>query len=137
MALMQLRWVTYMKLRVNCKSCRKSIPLHSKAKDRFALAEIVGENFEVQCLKCTNISVYHVNDVKAYPSHWFTLLLLFVLTGGPVLIFVFTWEYFLRISNVYVIAILIGLLLVPYFIYEAFNNTVKNKVNYFNVKQYG
>ncbi|WP_339924088.1 hypothetical protein [uncultured Cyclobacterium sp.] len=126
-----------MKIYTKCAKCRSEIVLKTNASDRFVLAKKIGETIDLSCKSCGTNKKYHVKEMKAEESKIVGFISLLIFLGGTSGIFFYLWPYFFRTSYIYAISALIGVLTVPFLIYQAINFGQSNKVKYFNAKQYG
>ena len=126
-----------MRLYTKCKNCKSEINFKTTASDRFVLARKRGERIDLNCTSCGTGKQYHVNDIKAEESNIMSLFALFIFLGGTIGLFIYLWPYFFRTSYIYAVSGLIGVLTIPFLIYQAISSTQAHRVNYFNSKQFG
>ena len=126
-----------MKIYAQCKNCRSEINFRANASDRFVLARKFGERIDLNCNSCGTKKQYHLNELKAEESRFISIIAMLIFLGGTTAIFVYLWPYFFRTSYVYAVSGLLGVLTMPFLVYQAINHGQSNKVKYFNTKQYG
>ena len=56
---------------------------------------------------------------------------------GTALILLSVWDYLFEFANVYALAGFAGIIIAPYWMYEAIVTSHREKVRYFNRKNYG
>ena len=125
-----------MKLYTNCKNCKEEIQFSVLARDRFALAKKRGEKIDLNCRSCGTRKTYHVNEIKAEEKKSIQVLAGLILLFGTIGLFFFLWPILLK-SSVLVVGGLIGILTVPFLVYKFLNEDERNRVDYFNTKDYG
>ncbi len=57
-----------------CESCHELNRIKSMATDRVELEKEMGENFQLNCSDCGKNQSIHINQVKAKPNKYITLL---------------------------------------------------------------
>lgn len=125
-----------MNLYTHCKNCKFEIDFSISARDRFVLARKLGEQIDLNCNSCGTWKQYHVNEIKAEENKIISLMALLILFGGTIGIFIYLWRYIFNSSGVLAVAGLLGVLTIPFLVYQAINSSQSNKVDYFNSKKY-
>lgn len=126
-----------MRLYTNCVNCKTEINFRTTACDRFMLAKNQGERIKLDCTACGKTKEYHVNDLKAEESRIGGIISLIIFFGGTTALFIYLWPYIFQLSSVYAISGTVGILIIPFMVYQAINAGRVNKVKYFNKKRYG
>jgi hypothetical protein len=126
-----------MKLQARCENCKAYLSFHANVADRFELARKRGEKIDLSCLHCGTKKAFKMNEIKAVENKFLSIAGLLIFLGGTVGLFAYLWPYFFKTSYIYAIAGLIGVLTIPFLIYQAINHGQENKVQYFNSKRYG
>ncbi|SEJ82405.1 hypothetical protein SAMN05192553_12015 [Cyclobacterium xiamenense] len=60
-----------------------------------------------------------------------------IFLGGTTALLFYLWPYIFQISSVYAISGAVGILMIPFMVYQTINSGQANKVKYFNAKRYG
>ena len=121
-----------MKLIVNCKECRNKIMLKSSVNDRAELSREIGNEFNLRCEECLREKKYHVNDVKAKESKLIALVALGIFVFGTGFIGYLLRDYFFRSNNPYYVRAVIGVLIVPFWVYMIFTKQERDNASRFN-----
>jgi hypothetical protein len=116
-----------MKLIVYCKKCSSKNKLNEKARDRHRLSQIIGENFNLKCTKCSDVRSYSVNEVYAEQSILIMFLFLLILSVS-ITSLVFLKDYF-SINTWWLIP---GLIAIPVSFYAAVSDAENKKIKSFN-----
>ena len=124
-------------LQVRCHISGNFVRISNRARDRFVLAKKRGEKLSMICNCCGASRHYHVNELKARPNGMLLIAAGLILGLGTPAVIVLQFLFFADITNVYLIAELAGLIMVPYLVYKAIKSTHESRVNYFNNKYYG
>ncbi|MEO9967969.1 MAG: hypothetical protein ABJF11_19410 [Reichenbachiella sp.] len=125
-----------MRLYTCCIDCRRDISFYENAKDRYALAIIRGQSFELICENCDKLSYYHVNQIRMDQNKAITLGILSLLIGCAMGLIYYFWPQLTRAPIVLVIWGLIGMLGVLFLIYQEITTKHKSQVVYFNRRIY-
>ena len=126
-----------MRLYTNCINCKSEINFRTTASDRFVLVKRRGEQIKLNCESCGTTKEYHVNNLKAEESKIVGIISFLIFLGGTTALLFYLWPYIFQISSVYAISGAVGILTIPFFVYQAINSGQANKVKYFNTKRYG
>lgn len=126
-----------MRLCTKCTNCKFEIKFRAIASDRFKLAKKLGKHINLNCKSCGAPNTFHVNDIKAEESAIVSIVALIIFLGGTTSLFIYIWPYFFKSSYLYIVSGLIGILTVPFLVYQALNSGNANRVQYFNKKKYG
>lgn len=126
-----------MKLYTRCSKCREFINFNEGVSDRFKLAAKKGVKVELKCKNCNSTSNYHVNDIKAETNKKMSLIATLIFLGGTFALFIYLWDYLFRIADVFAISGLIGVLTIPFMVYQTITSEQENKVRNFNMYDYG
>lgn len=126
-----------MRLYTNCINCKTEINFRITASDRFVLAKKQGERIKLNCKSCGTTKEYHVNDLKAEESRVVGIISVLIFLGGTTVLLIYLWPYIFQISSVYAISGAVGILTIPFIVYQTINLGQVNRVKYFNAKRYG
>jgi hypothetical protein len=126
-----------MNLQARCKNCRSFIAFQATVKDRFELARKRGEKIDLKCRSCGTKDTYDVNDIKAVESKFIAIVALLLFLCGTTALFIYLWPYFFATSYIYAISGMIGILTIPFLVFQAINHGQLNRVQYFNTKRHG
>ena len=126
-----------MRLQTRCQSCGEFIRFKERGRDRFELVKKRGVELNLSCNMCNRTLPYHVNDIKAIANKPLMLFAGLIFVLGTCLMIAYVSGLMIRFTNVHVVSSLAGFIIVPYFIYEAINQAIRQKVSYFNDKKYG
>ena len=126
-----------MKLGINCQRCKQLVPFSANVSDRFELARKRGARIDLRCRTCNHRGTYHVNEVEARSNRTADVVAIAVFLTATALILFNVWDYLFDLANVYTLAGFAGILIAPYWMYEAIMASHREKVRYFNWKNYG
>ena len=126
-----------MKLYTYCVNCKSEINLLTNATDRFVLARKKGERIKLNCSTCETSNDYHVNDLKAEEGKTLGIIAIFILFGGTTVVLIYLWPYIFQLTSVYAISGSVGILTIPFLVFQAINSGKEMRVRYFNSKRYG
>ncbi len=126
-----------MKLYTRCQNCKEDIYFTSFSSDRFQLARKRGNLIFLDCKSCGTKASYEPNAIFAEESKGIGWAAAIILIGGTIGLFMFVWKYITRTTDVWAIANFAALLGVPFLVYQAITKTQRDRVRYFNTKQYG
>ena len=107
------------------------------AEDRFKLAKKVGEKLDLQCKSCGSKQRTKMNDIKAEENKVMSLIASGIFFLGTIALLILIWDYLLVLLGAYAVSSLLGVLVIPFMVYQAMNSSQRERINYFNVKIYG
>lgn len=126
-----------MKLSINCQRCKQLVPFSANVSDRFELARKRGAQIDLRCRACNHQGAYHVNEIEARSSSATGVVAVAVFLIATALILFSVWDYLFDLANVYALAGFAGIFIAPCWMYEAIMASQREKVRYFNRKNYG
>ncbi|OFX82642.1 MAG: hypothetical protein A2W99_06720 [Bacteroidetes bacterium GWF2_33_16] len=91
-----------------------------------------GKIIELKCKKCGHTKSYHLNELTAIKNKISLILGLFIFVFGTPLILIWLCNYLFKLSNIYLTAIIIGLVSIPFFVYSFIEKEQNNKIRQFN-----
>ncbi len=126
-----------MKLYTKCKQCKQEVHFTFSGSDRFQLARKLGKEIFLDCKSCGTRSSYEPNEISAEESTRIDFIATIILIGGTIALFMLVWKYITRTNDIWVIANFAAVLGTPFLIYQAISKSQRDRVRYFNTKQYG
>ncbi|MGL1889711.1 MAG: hypothetical protein OCD76_24570 [Reichenbachiella sp.] len=78
-----------------------------------------------------------MNDINAEENQRTRLLSLAIFIGGTICLFIYILPYISEMANIYAISGFVGILTIPFLVYQGINSTHSGNVRYFNSKKYG
>jgi hypothetical protein len=116
-----------MKLFIYCKKCNSKNNLSKKARDRYRLSQIMGEEFKLKCTKCTEVRTYSINDVHA--EQGVILVFLFLLILSVTITSLVFLRVYISINTWWIIP---GLIAIPATFYAVLSAAESKKIKSFN-----
>jgi hypothetical protein len=123
--------MTKMKIYTRCTYCKNDISIWTWDSNRGEIKKTKGNFIESKCPKCNKTAKYDIDDFKARESKIALLISLIVFLLGTPVLFLTLWEY-LWDSGIYGVLAILGVILIPSFIYGIINKNDINRVRLFN-----
>jgi len=119
-------------LQSKCHNCGNPIRFFSFASDRLELSKFKTQTkIGFKCRKCGQTDKYDINDVFAKSKIIQILALVIFLIGTP-LVLILLWDYIWTFRNVYAVATMTGLIMIPSLIYGIMTKNINMKQRTFN-----
>ncbi len=121
-----------MRLYTNCHNCNKEIRFSRWESDRGELSKSIGNKIELTCRICGHKDFYHLNRINATESKITQIIGLTIFLAGTPLVLIWIWDYLFQFTYIYMIAGLVGIIIVPFMVYSVVESEQRKKVRQFN-----
>lgn len=121
-----------MKLFVNCNNCYEKIIFHNAANDRVELENELGRTIKLDCTSCLKSARYHVNEIEAIERQFIFVAALFIFIVGTLIGFYYVYQHLFHAQNIGVYKAVMGVIMIPSFVYVILNKQEKDNVERFN-----
>ncbi|PWD97477.1 hypothetical protein [Marinilabilia rubra] len=121
-----------MKLYAKCPKCKSEISFTKWVSDRIEFKKSNGEYISLTCKNCNKKTKFHIVNIEAKENKIAHFIALSVLLIGTSLLLIFLWDFLFLTINIYTIAGLLSILVVPSIIFGIITKNERKRVRLFN-----